>query len=176
MAKRSALSAGRAMQLSMRISEAVLQWEPYQKADAVYFYYPLGNEVSLLPVVKDALSRGVPTAFPKVTGETMQFWQVYGLDELKEGAFHVQEPSVCRPVQWAHAICFVPGAAFDQGGGRFGYGKGYYDRYFSTHLCRMLVGCAYGFQVAKELPADAWDRRMDCLATESGVVRCRAIQ
>ena len=158
-------------QLSMQISEHILHWEVYRNAEALYFYYPLGNEVSLLPVIEDALSNGRPTAFPKVMGECMAFYGISHLDELKEGCFHVMEPQTegRQPVSWAHALCFVPGTAFDQTGGRFGYGKGYYDRFFSGGSGQILVGCAYGCQIAEALPTDRWDRKMDYLASETGI-------
>ena len=59
--------------LSDRISKEVLSWECYQKAAAVFFYYPLGNEVSLLPVIEDALSKGKRAAFPKTVKDRLQF-------------------------------------------------------------------------------------------------------
>lgn len=100
----------------------------------VYGYYPLGSEVSLIPFYKFLLKGEVPLAFPRVQGMSMDFYQVFSLDDLKEGAFHVMEPdNACKKAEWEYALCFTPGSAFDREGGRFGYGKGYYDRYFEKH-------------------------------------------
>lgn len=165
---RNSMSIASVTQLSIQISEIILQWERYRQAESYYFYYPLGNEVSLLPVIEDAFAKNKPTAFPRVLDGTMHFYQVTSLDELEEGYFHVMEPRTAdrQQVNWEHALCFVPGVVFDQSGGRFGYGKGYYDRYFSAKKAQKLVGCAYEWQVVKKLPIDVRDQCMDYLVTE----------
>lgn len=171
---RDAIPAMAAKELSFCLSQQILQWNPYKEAEKIYFYYPLGREVSLLPVIEDAMMRRKQVAFPKVNGDNMEFYEITSLSQLAEGCFHVMEPNFVNGKQglypkladWKQALCFVPGVAFDKTGVRFGYGKGYYDRYFSNHSGCRLVGCAYECQVAEKLPADAWDIRMDDLVTE----------
>ena len=172
---RNAMPRELCRQLSAQICRHILHWEIYQQSEALFFYYPLGNEVSLLPVIEDALSHGRPVAFPKVVDDNMAFYEVANLSELKEGCFHVMEPDAegRQPVHWAQALCFVPGVAFSRAGGRFGYGKGYYDRFFAGQAGQILVGCAYGCQIAESLPTDKWDRGMDYLASESGILTVR---
>ena len=170
--KRDAMPAALAEELSLKISEIVLASEWYESAGLFFFYYPLGREVSLLPVMYDVLRRKKRAAFPKVTGERMEFFEVTDLSRLKEGSFHVMEPDtqgsmlVCEEPD----VCFVPGTVFDKRGGRFGYGKGYYDRYFAGKNTARLVGCAYGFQIVDKLLTDAWDIRMDVLVSENGAL------
>lgn len=168
---RSAMPSSLAEQLSEQISQKVLMWDVYQKAGAVFFYYPLGNEVSLMPVIKDALQKGKRLAFPKVSGNSMRFYEVTDLRDFCEGSFHVMEPDTERtkPAEWEPELCFVPGTAFDRLGGRFGYGKGYYDRYFAAKSCGCLAGCAYECQTADRLCTDTWDIRMNYLITENGI-------
>lgn len=177
--KREQISAAQADMLSEKISAHILQWDMYHQAGSVFFYYPLGREVSLLSVVKDAFLQGKRVSFPKVSGTQMDFYEITDLSQLKEGSFHVMEPykKDCMDVYPKKAdaldgICFVPGMAFDAAGGRFGYGKGYYDRYFSKERRLVLVGCAYACQIAKQLPTDSWDQNMDYLATEHGLDDC----
>lgn len=172
-AKRSAMPQELAKRLSAQISETILHWEAYRQAETVFFYYPLGNEVSLLPVIEHALLHGKLAAFPKVIGSSMEFYETTTLDELSEGCFHVMEPQTegKQPANPAHALCFVPGTAFDLTGGRFGYGRGYYDRYFAGRNGQTLAGCAYECQIAEELPTDEWDKRMDYLVSEKGICR-----
>lgn len=159
-----------AARLSQRISEWILQWDACRKAEAFYFYYPLGNEVSLIPVIEKAFAENMPCAFPKVTGKQMDFFQVSDFKMLEKGTFGVMEPQAAsEPVHWEHALCFVPGVVFDKKGGRFGYGGGYYDRYLAAHGTLKTAGCAYGCQVVEKLPTDAWDRHVDYLITEDGI-------
>lgn len=163
-------------QLSDKISGLVTEWDVYQNAQTMFFYYPLRNEVSLLPVIRDALHNGRHAAFPKTVGDEMEFYEISDLGELKAGRFHVMEPVTegKQPFCTEPELCFVPGAVFDRAGGRFGYGKGYYDRYFAARKKVILVGCAYGCQIADHLPVDAWDIRMDFLICEHGIIKTRA--
>lgn len=165
------MAHSQARRLSDQISGHILNWEIYRSAKRIYFYYPLGNEVSLLPVIHHALSDGRRIAFPKVHGTRMAFYEVGGLDELAEGCFHVMEPPADGrlPADWQTALCFVPGTVFDRTGGRFGYGRGYYDRYFAGNKGCRLAGCAYTCQITNSLPTDQMDRRMDYLICENGI-------
>lgn len=136
----------------------------------VYGYYPLGSEVSLIPFYKFLLKGEVPLAFPRVQGMSMDFYQVFSLDDLKEGAFHVMEPdNACKKAEWEYALCFTPGSAFDREGGRFGYGKGYYDRYFEKHPRLLRAGIAYENQVEEKLPTEDFDIPINYLITEQGI-------
>lgn len=170
--QRSQMSQQTTALLSTQICRHILQWKQYQTAETVFFYYPLGNEVSLLPVVKDAFASGKRTAFPKVSGSHMDFYETLDLADFKEGSFHVMEPCTGKkiPADFQPVLCFVPGSVFDRQGGRLGYGKGYYDRYFVHNSQALLVGCAYEFQIVPMLPTDAWDIRMDYLLSENGIV------
>lgn len=176
--RRDAMSAALANKLSLEISELVLAWDVYQQAETVFFYYPLGKEVSLLPVIEDALRTGKQAAFPKTDGGHMEFYAITELGQLKQGSFHVMEPQ-CSDRELAvnnPDICFVPGIVFDRTGGRFGYGRGYYDRYFADHTHQSmgkLAGCAYSCQIAESLPAHAWDVAMDYLISENGILNMR---
>lgn len=143
----------------------------FSEGRSCLFYYPLGKEVSLLAAVTEALAQGKRTAFPKTAGNSMQFYEITDLNDFSEGRFHVMEPFTegKNPVRWEPQLCFVPGMVFDRAGGRMGYGKGYYDRYFAGNRNVLLAGCAYEFQIADSLVLDAWDIRMDWLVTENGM-------
>lgn len=169
--QRDAMPDALVHQLSFCICENILGWEVYQNAKMVFFYYPLGKEVSLLTVINHAFESGKHVAFPKVDAGHMQFYEVTGLRELAEGCFHVMEPVADgkQAVSSMPDLCFVPGTAFDFTGGRFGYGRGYYDRYFAKKEAVKLAGCAFGCQIADQLPTDRWDVRMDYLLSETGI-------
>lgn len=66
----------------------------------------------------------------------------------------------------------VPGLAFDEAGGRLGYGGGFYDRLLPL-LSVPKIGVVYEGLVLSSLPIEAHDARMDFLATEAGVRAAR---
>jgi len=69
-------------------------------------------------------------------------------------------------------VILVPGVVFDRSGHRLGHGAGMYDRLLAdlpTGVVR--VGVSVDALVVDELPSAPHDRRVDWLATESGVLR-----
>ncbi|MGN0485010.1 MAG: 5-formyltetrahydrofolate cyclo-ligase [Lachnospiraceae bacterium] len=137
-----------------------------QKKERFYFYFPCRKEVNLLPLAEKLLSAGKRAAFPRVEGDTMEFYEVKSLDDFSEGSFHIMEPIKTVPVEWEDAVVFVPGLVFDTKGNRLGYGRGYYDRYFHTHTVSYKIGIAYAHQIEPSLDAKAWDVPMDLVVTE----------
>ena len=66
-----------------------------------------------------------------------------------------------------NSVVIMPGVAFDKTGNRIGYGKGYYDKYFSKYpdLCKIAI--AFSLQIVSEIQADKFDVKADCVITES---------
>ena len=68
----------------------------------------------------------------------------------------------------------TPGLAFDQEGGRAGYGAGYYDRFFAEEPDHPAVGFCFEWRITEEpLALDAHDRPMDLVVTECRIRRFR---
>ncbi|MEY8390778.1 5-formyltetrahydrofolate cyclo-ligase [Lachnospiraceae bacterium 45-W7] len=164
--KRAALSESEVSLWSEKICE-ILQRQPcFQKAEKICFYYPLGNEVNLLPLAAAALAQGKQTAFPRVDGDHMDFYQVNSLTEFVPGTFGVMEPVGREKISAEQGLVFVPGLVFDGAGGRMGYGKGYYDRYFARCPECCKLGVCYEMQLIPQVPCDRNDVLMDGVVTE----------
>jgi 5-formyltetrahydrofolate cyclo-ligase len=72
-------------------------------------------------------------------------------------------------------VLFVPGVAFDRSGNRLGRGHGWYDRVLARFQGRAIaVGLAYAFQLVEDLPTDDWDRKVQFIVTENGIIDCLA--
>ncbi len=71
------------------------------------------------------------------------------------------------PLESVEAV-LVPGLAFDERGGRLGYGGGFYDRLLPL-LPVPKVGVVPAALVVEALPREAHDARVDFLASETGV-------
>lgn len=164
--RREAIPKEQAQLASAEICKKIEAHPWFAQAEAVYFYYPLGREVSLLPLAERALTLGMQVAFPRVRGEGMDFYEVTSLKGFCEGAFHVMEPAGGRRMQMEAPLVLVPGVGFDLQGTRMGYGKGYYDRYFARYPKCRKIGAAYEAQLAERLPRDAFDVPMDGIVTE----------
>ena len=116
-------------------------------------YFPLGGELSTLPLLEKLAGAGVKTALP-VTGRLgtpliFRLWR-HGEPTVR-GKMAIEEPLPQSP-EATPDLLFVPLAAFDRGGHRIGYGAGFYDRTLARLRAQKkiwAVGVAYASQ---ELP------------------------
>ena len=67
----------------------------------------------------------------------------------------------------------VPLLAFDRCSYRTGYGAGFYDRTLAALPGRCRLGVAYAAQELDEVPAGAYDEKLDAVATERGIIFCK---
>ena len=147
------------------------------RAVAVYDAQPF--EVPLGELVLELSGRGVDCVYPRVVrGSKELVFHVVG-EEWVKGPFGIREPSPRAPVRSIAEIdvFLVPGVAFTSRGARLGRGGGYYD----TTLARRgpqakTIGIAFECNVVEQVPMDPHDVWLDCLATERGVLTCRARQ
>ena len=68
-------------------------------------------------------------------------------------------------------IIIIPGLVFDEGGGRIGYGGGYYDRFLAENSQPIRIALAYELQMVQHLELQAHDQIMDCIVTEQRLIR-----
>jgi 5-formyltetrahydrofolate cyclo-ligase len=128
-------------------------------------------------IFEEARRRGVAAVYPKVeNGGNLSFRKIDRLDQMKPGAWEIFEPPPTSPVlPLSEAdLVIVPGVAFDRRGRRLGQGGGYYDKILNQmRPTAVRMGIAYELQVVDEIPHEPHDEMMDCLATESGILRFR---
>lgn len=161
-------------QCSGQICEKLAQNELFLQAEYICFYAPLGSEVDVWPLWERARALGKHTAFPKVFGDTMRFFEVTDRGQLAEGCFHVLEPDTdqCEEVSKKGILVLTPGLMFDETGNRCGYGRGYYDRFFATHPDAVSIGIAFEQQVLAPgiIPVDTYDRPLHYIQTEGRLI------
>ncbi len=169
--RREAMTEAEVLLASERICEVIASDECYKNTENIGFYYPLGKEVRLIELVKQAWQTGKKTWFPRVNGETMDFYEITDLSQLAEGCFHVMEPLASCGSAGVPELILVPGVVFDRMGNRAGYGMGFYDRYLLAHPDCIRMGIACERQITQQIPAEEQDVRMQYLATELGIKR-----
>jgi len=174
----SALDSVAAVNAGRAISEHVCETSIWREASTVALFSTLPGEVETTPLIQRARRDGKQTLFPRmVSGPALEFARVEGSECLKRGRYGVREPSSRCAVQrlTSEVLVFVPGLAFDRGGGRLGRGAGYYDRTFadrdSTRGRPRLIGAGFALQLVESVPVDSVDIRMDHVVTEAGFLR-----
>lgn len=131
-------------------------------------YYPLGDEISPLPLFDALRSDDYAVALPVTSGRdaALTFRRFDAGDALQKSAFGVAEPLAGPAVR--PDLILVPLLAFDARGHRLGYGAGHYDRTLAE-LAVPAVGLAFDFQREEALPAEAHDRALDCVVTDKAL-------
>ncbi len=174
--RRAAIDPGTKSRRDAKICRSAISLASYRYAEYVLMYAPTEEEIDIMPVALDALSKGKRVAFPKCYPEThtMDYRIVSSVDELGTGYFGLREPPdslpLYDPVKCAkRSVCFVPGLVYDTRGFRLGYGKGFYDRYLSS-FGGNIVGIVYSDFIVPEVPRGRFDITIKILLTEKGVV------
>ena len=168
-AKRKAID--KKAQKSADIARKILEMPEVKSADTLLVFYPLEDEVDLLPIARYAWSCGKLVGFPLCEDKNgvMTFRLVSSLADLSQKSFGIMEPSESAPIAVPqNAVIFLPALAIDKNGYRIGYGKGYYDRYLAAHANRSLykVGVIYKALLCNGLPHDEYDVPCDTVVCE----------
>lgn len=158
--------------LDEKICAATVALASFRYAKTVLMYASTESEIDVMPIAHYALECGKKVAFPRcnVDEHTMDFKYVDDLNELTVGEYSIREPSENAEsvTDFSHSICIVPGLVFDRAGYRVGYGKGYYDRFFSNYR-ETKLGLVYSDYILDCVPRGRFDRHVDILVCEKGV-------
>ncbi len=157
------------------LCKAIASTPSYRYASTVLAYAPIGAEVDLLPLLREALAAGKRVALPRsYRGGLMTFHYIESLSVLERGAFGIPEPPrTCDVFVPAPAtLCLVPGIVFDRMGYRVGYGGGYYDR-FLRDFDGTAIGVVYHDFILDALPHGRHDLAVSAMATERGILQAQ---
>lgn len=155
------------------ICKRIMESDVFERSEKCMLYYPLGSEASVLPLADRCFAVGKRVAFPRVIKDTMEFVEVTDMSGFSEGYFHVMEPIGTNRIEWEDALVITPGVAFDRNGGRIGYGKGFYDRYFAEREGLIRMGVSLLPQMVEDVTADAYDKRMHYVVTPDEFIHIR---
>jgi 5-formyltetrahydrofolate cyclo-ligase len=139
-------------------------------------YWPMGDEFDVRPMMDKLSRQDVPCALPVVAGKDLPliFRRWRAGDDLVSGPFGTSTPSSNAP-EMIPTLLLMPLLAFDQAGGRLGYGGGFYDRSLAG-LRRtgspQAVGVAFDVQEMDAVPMGDTDQRLDWVVTESRIIQC----
>lgn len=161
---------------SKLICQNIINSEFYQKAQIVYAYMALPDEVDLSVLIDDALCKNKTVYVPKVVPNSnkMIFFD-YSKCQFENGSFGILEPKTEdineeKIAGDQTAIFLVPGRVFGEDGERIGRGKGFYDIYLSDFLKTqkksvLVAGVCFPIQIGKQVPTTEHDIKMDQIFT-----------
>ena len=169
LAKRNALPDGERMLHSRQIHALLLGQDFYKKAQNIFCYASVGSEVDTYGLMEETLA-SKKLFLPRVSGEEMHFHQVDALARLQKGFMGILEPTEAQiTLPGPGDIMLVPAVAYNPRGYRIGYGKGFYDKYFSAYVGEYLkIGLCFAAQLC-DFEEEAFDRKVNLILTERGV-------
>ncbi|AAK79064.1 5-formyltetrahydrofolate cyclo-ligase [Clostridium acetobutylicum] len=123
----------------------------YKSANNIFVFVSYKSEVDTHNIIRTAIADGKKVFVPKVISKEkgMEAAEIRGFFDLEKSAYGILEPKSSNYIEpESIELLLVPGLAFDESGGRIGYGGGFYDRYMSLlDKSAVKVGICYDFQV-----------------------------
>jgi len=176
LAARDALPGAERARLSVAVCARAAALPELDAAAAIMLFAAFRSEVDTGPLLSWALERGKTVCLPRVLGpRRMAAYRItdpaadlvpgaWGIPEPREGLDEVPPERV--------DVVVVPGAAFDAGGRRCGYGGGFYDSYLPrTRPGTPWVALAFEAQVVDEVSCELHDLACGLLVTEARTIR-----
>ena len=184
--KRANIPKEERIEKSKQIAEKILCSSEFAEAKKVLMYAPYKSEVDIFHVFEKAKEQGKEVYFPKVKDHEMEFYRVYEKEKLQEGFRGIFEPIPSEtekflPVPEEQVLVLMPGAVFDEVGGRIGYGGGYYDKFLqkleqlvpSQNLFKIAVAFQCQIVEAGMILREEHDVKPDYVYTEVEQIQIR---
>ncbi len=166
---RAALSASNRM-----LTKRFLALAEVAAANTVLLYCSMGAEPDTKLLLQELETKGKRIALPRCLPDNRMETRLY-MDQvpLIRHPYGMWEPSSQHMLVRTDEIdlALVPALAYDIRGIRLGRGGGYYDRYLGD-FSGVTVGLCRDVLLQERLPAEAHDRPVDIVLTETWLFRC----
>lgn len=175
-AQRRALGRGQRRGAALRAAQHFIRQRKFAAARRVALYLAHGAELDPAPLADCLLRAGRRLYAPRLRRDgAMHLVRLQARSPLRRGRHGIAAPAGRAPRALLRRLDLIllPLLAFDRAGRRLGSGGGSYDRLLAARRCvrrPLLVGYAHSLQEQARLPQDWWDRRLDAVVTERGVV------
>ncbi|MCA1831685.1 MAG: 5-formyltetrahydrofolate cyclo-ligase [Actinomycetota bacterium] len=168
---RSRVPAGDRAGAAVAVAAGVLGLREVAGAKTVLAFASFGPEIPTDPLLARLLDEGRAVLLPYVEGDRLIAAAISSLDDLIPGYRGIREPALRERASTADVV-IVPGVAFDERGGRLGYGGGFYDRFLETIDPSVpIVGICFDAQIVTSVPREGHDRDVTVVVTERRVLR-----
>ena len=176
--RRNDLNERQIIELSRKIEANLFSCEDFLSRQHILYYLSFGKEVSTDAMIVRSLLLHKKVYVPRIkkNGKKIEICVIKSLEtDFELNNFGIREPSgTCIHIVSPNKIDVVvtPGLAFDCSGGRIGSGGGYFDKLFEDLPDNSLsIGIAYSFQILGFLHQDSWDKKVQKVITEEGMLK-----
>lgn len=174
--ERDKLSIDEISEKSKKIIDLLKNIPEFNQSKLPLIYVSFRSEVFTHDLIKERLNTKKRLAVPLTVSSEKKIipYEIYDFLLLKKGYFGIPEPdpSLEKPVSPIDIDCvIVPGSVFDRKGGRYGYGGGFYDRFFMECPKAIKIALAFDLQLKNFIPLKDHDVKMHIIVTENQVIR-----
>ncbi len=149
--------------ISEKIVENIQSAEIYHVAQHIMIFYPIDDEVNLLPLLND----NKKFYLPKVQGDELVVCPYKSGDKLTDSKFKTKEPTSEQVNPDILDMIFVPALMADKNFHRLGYGCGFYDRFLLKNAPKAIrIVPIASLLVRDEIPSDENDAPFDIILDE----------
>ena len=159
------------------IERRLFEFANFMESQMVFLYTPVNGEISTENIIKKALQIEKQLVLPALT-TTKNVINLYKITnynkDLVTGANDILEPDIkkCKKIPLEDIdIAIIPGLAFDDKGGRVGFGNDYYRRLISKlpETCRK-ISLAYEEQVVDQIQMESRKYTVDIIITDKRII------
>ena len=159
---------------STKITNFLYEIDEFKQSNSVFCYISHISEVETLPLINFILKKGLDLFVPKIINDTeMIALRLNNLSNLEPDNLGILTPKSGDILLNTVDIVITPGVGFTKKGERLGYGRGYYDRWFSKNKVQTKIGLAFEEQIVMNLPLEETDTTMDIVITENEVINLK---
>ena len=137
----------------------------FKTSEKIFIFVGFDSEIQTENFIKKWINKK-QIFVPKIKNNKMNLIRLKSWDELAPGHFGVLEPTSSDYYEGEVDLVITPSIVFDKNGYRLGYGKGYYDRYFTENEYRISVGLCYHKLLQENVPKEEHDKQVDIIITE----------
>ncbi len=142
--------------ISQKLCEKIANLEEYKKAKNIMIFYPLENEIDLIPLINSEKN----FYLPRINNNDLEICQYKLGDELNLSKFKTKEPLTNGISPKILDIIILPALMVDKNNYRLGYGKGYYDRLLEKTNAITVIPIAKEL-ITDTLPTQPHDKKAD---------------
>ena len=153
------------------ILQKLKQTPAFKEANIVLLYYPMKNEVNVLPLIDYCFRNNKKVALPKTYKEKIEFvlidknWK----DNLVKSVLSTTEPKNGEVVTvfGKKSVVITPSLALGKDNSRLGHGKGYYDKFLNEKRDLIKIGICREHLLFNSLPMSDNDVFLDIVISSN---------
>ena len=169
--QRNGLTQAQRLAFNQAIRQAALQRT--EAADTVFCYVSTAQEVDTRDIIEQLWRQNKTVLVPRLLArQRMIAVRCDGWEQLRAGELGILTPATDTEWNATVDLCITPGLGFNVAGQRIGYGRGYYDRWFSTHPHCARIALCHECQIVEHIPITETDLPVQTIITEQRVIAC----